>query len=191
MSVFLSTVNWGRLFSYNLTADSMWSAFSNVLYAAIDLFVSIRSIKKVRNSPARRYPSTVKRAAARKKCLWRKLCAKPDCSVTKSAYKMAAAKHKLMVRNYEIKKEQNLIASNNAGQFFNFVNRKLSSKSGIGALLAAISPDNTHTAPLLTTKVTTKRQCLLTHEKKHKTNLKQTDHGYEKNIKHTVSVTKI
>ena len=36
------------------------------------------------------------------------------------------------MRNYEIKKEQNLIASNNAGQYF--VNRKLSSKSGIGAL---------------------------------------------------------
>jgi len=39
-----------------------------------------------------------------------------------------------MVLNYEIKKERNLIASNNAGQFFNFVHKKLSSKSGIGAL---------------------------------------------------------
>ena len=39
-----------------------------------------------------------------------------------------------MVRNYETEKERNLIASNNTGQFFNFVNRKLSSKSGIGAL---------------------------------------------------------
>jgi len=38
------------------------------------------------------------------------------------------------MRNYEIKKEQNLIAAINAGQFFNFVNMKLSSKSGIGAL---------------------------------------------------------
>jgi len=39
-----------------------------------------------------------------------------------------------MVRNYKIKKERNLIATNNTSQFFNFVNRKLSLKSGIGAL---------------------------------------------------------
>ena len=134
MSVYLSTINWDRLFSYNLTVYSMWSAFSDVSYTAIDLFVPTRAIKKVRNPRARHYPAAVKRAADWKRCLWRKLRAKPDCPVTKSAYKMAAAKHRLMVRNYEIKKERNLIASNNTGQFFNFVNRKLSSKSGIGAL---------------------------------------------------------
>ena len=134
MSAYFSTINWDRLFSYNLTVDSMWSAFSDVLYTAINLFVPIRSIKKVKNPRARHYPTTVKRAAARKKCLWRKLRAKPDCSVTKTAYKLAADKYRLMVRNYEIKKERNLIASNNTGQFFNFVNRKLSSKSGIGAI---------------------------------------------------------
>jgi len=69
MSVYLSTINWDRLFSYNLTVDSMWSAFSDVLYTAIDLFVPTKAIKKVRNPRARHYPATVKRAAARKKCL--------------------------------------------------------------------------------------------------------------------------
>ena len=38
MSVYLSTIDWDKLFSYNLTVDSMWYAFSNVLYTAIDLF---------------------------------------------------------------------------------------------------------------------------------------------------------
>ena len=91
MSAYFSMINWDRLFSYNLTVDSVWSAFSDVLYTALDLFVPIRSIKKVKNPRARHYPTTVERAAARKKCLWRKLRAKPDCSVTKSAYKLAAA----------------------------------------------------------------------------------------------------
>jgi len=73
MSAYLSTINWDRLFSYNLTVDSMWSAFSDVLYTAIDLFVPTRAIKKVRNPRARQYPGAV----ARKKYLWRKLRAKP------------------------------------------------------------------------------------------------------------------
>jgi len=36
-SFYLSTITWDRLFSYNLSVDSMWSAFSDVLYTAIDL----------------------------------------------------------------------------------------------------------------------------------------------------------
>ena len=58
----------------------------------------------------------------------------PDCIEIKTAYKTDAAKYKILVRNYEIKKERRVITANNSSSFYNFINRKLSCKSGIGAL---------------------------------------------------------
>jgi len=40
-----------------------------------------------------------------------------------------------LIHKYEIKREQKVINNNNAGCFFRFVNRKLSCKSGLGALI--------------------------------------------------------
>jgi len=38
-----------------------------------------------------------------------------------------------LIRNYKIKKEQQVIRANNTGDFYKFVNRRLSCKRGIGA----------------------------------------------------------
>ena len=40
----------------------------------------------------------------------------------------------MLIRNYVIKKERLMIKANNTGDFYKFVNRRLSCKSGIGAL---------------------------------------------------------
>ena len=40
----------------------------------------------------------------------------------------------LLIRNYELKREQKVIESNNTGSFFNFVNKKLTCKKGVGVL---------------------------------------------------------
>ena len=39
-----------------------------------------------------------------------------------------------MVRNYEIRKENDIIKSNNVGKFYRFVNSRLANKKGIGVL---------------------------------------------------------
>jgi len=54
-------------------------------------------------------------------------------SVTKD-YKLDVAKCRVLIRNYQIKKERQVIAANNAGAFYKFSNKRLSCKSGVGAL---------------------------------------------------------
>jgi len=43
-------------------------------------------------------------------------------------------KYRLLVRRYEIKKEQKIIESYNTGDFYKFINKKLSCNVGVGAL---------------------------------------------------------
>jgi len=73
---YLSSYNWSKLFTVNLTANSMWSAFYNVLLNAIDAFVPSRisTTKKT----VKRYPKKARKVLARKRCLWRKLRINPN-----------------------------------------------------------------------------------------------------------------
>ena len=104
---------------------------------AVEQFIPVKFT--VQNSTGtkkqiKHYSCSIKKALARKKCLWRQMRTDPECIETKTAYKIAAAKYKILVRNYEIKKERRVITANDKGSFYNFINRKLLCKSGIGAL---------------------------------------------------------
>ena len=102
---------------------------------AIEQFVPVKHIKRVsKRLNVKHYPRSIRDALTRKKCLWRRLRADPNCASVKIAYKSAAAKCRDLVRKYEIKQEQRVITSNNTGNFYRFINRKLSCKSGVGAL---------------------------------------------------------
>jgi len=54
--------------------------------------------------------------------------------ILKATYIAAQYKWKQSIRNYEIKREQKIIDSNNIGSFYSFVSMKLSCKKGVGAL---------------------------------------------------------
>jgi len=49
-------------------------------------------------------------------------------------YRIASNRCQLLIRNYELKREQKVIESNNAGSFFNFVNKNLTCKKGVDVL---------------------------------------------------------
>ena len=135
MCSYLLAINWDHLFSVNFTAESIWSAFCDIMNTAVEQFVPVKYTKQVsKKVNVKRYPRSIKEALARKKCLWQKLRSDRDCISLKNAYKSAASKCKEMIRKYEIKQEQRVITSNNTGDFYRFINRKLSCKSGIGAL---------------------------------------------------------
>ena len=80
------------------------------------------------------YPRSIREALTRKKCLWRRLRDDPNCASVKIAYKSAAAKCRDLIRKSEIKQGQQVITSNNTCNLYKFINRKLSCKSGVGAL---------------------------------------------------------
>ena len=71
---------------------------------------------------------------ARKHCLWRRLKADPNRSTLRDQYSKAESRCRLLVRNYEIRKENDVIKSNNLGKFYRFVNGRLANKCGIGIL---------------------------------------------------------
>ena len=134
MSRYLSMIDWDSLFTVNFTADSIWNAFCNTLNDAIDMFVPVKNMRKTGKRKVKHYPNSIKRALTRKKCLWRKHRNNPENSAARTNYKLAASKCKMLIRNYEIKKERKVIEANNTGDFYKFVNRRLSCRSGVGAL---------------------------------------------------------
>jgi hypothetical protein len=114
---YLNSTNWTRLFCANLTVDSIWQAFLNVLLE-------------------RYCPKLVRKAIARKRCLWRKHKKEPANIKTAEAYRKAERVCAELLNQYEIQQEQRCLRSNNIDSFYKFVNSRLSCKSGVGAIRA-------------------------------------------------------
>ena len=133
ISQYLLDIDWLYLLSVNLTTESLWSAFSDILNDAISIFVPIKCNGKPKRK-TKYYPNSIKRAFARKLCLWRKHRADKHNNSIFQAYKLSELRCKQLVRKYEIKKEMHVISEDNVGTFYKFVNKKLTCKSGISAL---------------------------------------------------------
>ena len=135
MSNYIAGIDWLQVLTTELTADSSWTAFSDVLQTGIDLFVPFKYVSSSSSVKCKRwYPAAIKHAVARKRCLWRKHRESPDDVNLLAAYRRVDEKYRQLVRQHEIKREQRVIESDNAGSFFRFVNGKLSCRRGLGAL---------------------------------------------------------
>ena len=134
MSQYFLDVDWLRLMSENLTPDTLWSAFCEVLNNAIEQFVPIQHVRNTHCSVIKHYPHNIKSAIARKRCLWRQLRNDRHNNVLRHTYKQAGAKCRLLIYKYELKKERKIVQDNNTGSFYKFINEKLSCKRGVGAL---------------------------------------------------------
>jgi len=134
MSDYIGAMDWFALLSVNLTPDSLWAAFTDVLQKAVDLYVPVKYVSSYANVKCKRwYPAELRRAIIRKRCLWRHRKANPHNASADAAYRDAERECRQLLRAYEIKREQKIIDGNNVGGFFSFVNRKLSCKRGLGA----------------------------------------------------------
>jgi hypothetical protein len=133
ISQYLLDIDWLYMLSVNLTTESLWSAFSDVLNNAINIFVPIKCNAKPKHN-IKYYPNSIKHAFARKLCLWRRHRADRHNNNILQAYKLSEMRCKQLVQKYETKKERHVISDNNVGAFYKFVNKKLTCKSGIGAL---------------------------------------------------------
>ena len=137
MSNYLSQVNWLQMLTVNLEPNALWKAFRDILYDAIDRYVPSRPERCMQTRVKSHYPPKIKRAIARKSCLWRKLKSDPSNDKLAASYKNAESRSRALLSNYELKLENDVINSNNIGSFYNFINKRLTRKSGIGALSIA------------------------------------------------------
>lgn len=139
MAQYIAAIDWYGLLEINLTADSIWKAFTEIIQVAIDNNVPVKS--HMPNSQQRkcktRYPPNIRRAISKKRRLWRKR-RESGTAVTSEAYCNATEKCRQLIRDFEIKKERDIIEANNAGAFFKFVNRRLSCRKGVSALRDAV-----------------------------------------------------
>ena len=136
MCSYLALYNWDDLFTYCLTADSLWNAFRRVLDDALDIFVPCILVNDSHcYTPHRsKYPSYIRKMTGRKQCLWRYLKRFPENQVLRAQYRKICAECKLAIRQFELYKEQKVIDAGNSGQFFKHVNKKLGRAQGIGIL---------------------------------------------------------
>ena len=135
MSAYLSHYNWGNLFAYNLTADSLWRAFCEVLDGAIEKFVPYTLVSRSPKQVAKKkYPGYIRELISRKRCLWRHCKRDPNNHVYATSYKKVAVECKAAIVEYERQQEKQVIDAGNSGRFFKYVNQKLGRSHRIGVL---------------------------------------------------------
>ncbi len=134
MSEHLSAVNWQELFTYNLTPDTIWSAFCQRLDDAIELFVPSVELRQRKKANIRRYPRHIRRLLEHKTVLWRAYKANRSDGLAKAKYVQTTSECKEAIKKHEAYLENKVIDSGNTGAFYKHVNRKLSHRSNIGSL---------------------------------------------------------
>ena len=124
MANFLRTVDWHGMVSCNLTADTLWAAFSALLQDAMDRFVPVRKLTAPsRQNKNRQYPTAIRKAISRKRCLWRKHRQDPTNTVVSEAYRAAHRECRKLMNDYEVKAEEKVINANNLGSFYRFTHQ--------------------------------------------------------------------
>jgi len=124
--------NWPGIYTAYDDGDQRWSAFSTTVNDAILRFAPT-SIKRVRKAAAHSYPQHIQRLTSKKALLWKKAQLFKTQELNK-AYRESANAVRKAIYAHTCQIENNLIDSNNLGSFYQYVNKKLSSRCGTGCL---------------------------------------------------------
>ena len=130
---FLDTLDWHSVFGFSFDADAMWTSFKTIIWPVIDAHVPLKVIPHNRKYKPRNYPINIRRLLVRKAAVWRQLkTAKSPALYSKYAH--LANECKLAITNFDSRKEIKLLAANNLGAFYKFVNNKTRSHSSVPPL---------------------------------------------------------
>lgn len=122
---FLATVNWTYEFSFVFSLEEYWNVFVQFMYRAMQLYVPVRKHSYSSKPGVKKYPKYLKRMFTRKLKLWQKWISSRDV-LDKRKYENYAVKCKNAIRMYNAEYESTLVNCNNLGQFYRYVNAKLS-----------------------------------------------------------------
>ena len=97
---------------------------NTVLQDAMQMFVPAKIIQRQTSKRyKRRYPNCIRKALARKRCLWRKHRQDPQNQRVYDAYRSMHKECRDLIADYEIKAEKRVINSNDVGAFYRFVKK--------------------------------------------------------------------
>lgn len=132
MNLYLSHVDFDSLFNSYCSTDDVFTAFYNVLYDCISLYVPVRRIR-LNKKPAGRYPHHIKRLVRKKTAAWRQYRTRRTLNA-RTRYNKAAAICRRETRAFIASSEQRLLDNGNLGAFYRYANKKFCTKSAIGPL---------------------------------------------------------
>ena len=130
----LASIDWNNLFGFNFDANSLQERLKSIVWPIISLHIPVKIVPHHNKHKFWWYPKDIRRLLSRKAAIWRTLKRTRDPSL-KHKYIKIANDCKLAIFNYDKLKEERILQATNLGPFFKFVNRELSSKSGIAPLL--------------------------------------------------------
>jgi len=121
---------------YNPSALSLWSSFISVLRIAIDLYVPrFKCITKDPNTKRKLYPKHLRKLRAQKCRIWRQLKCNTTDVLIRTHYLECVHEWRIQTHESEKQAELRVIKSSNLGTFYKYVNKRISYRSGIGALI--------------------------------------------------------
>jgi hypothetical protein len=129
---YLCNINWSDVYSVDDDGDQRCSAFSSTLNNATSQFAPT-SIKHVRKSAVHSYPHHIRKLISKKAFLWKKAKTFKTKQLHKS-YRECASAVRRAIYAHTCQIEAKLIDSSNIGSFYRYVNKKLSSRCGVGCL---------------------------------------------------------
>jgi len=126
---YLSQVDWQSIMSHNLTPDSLWSSYCNILQSVIDLYLPVCSVNpQPLNSftakNRKRYPRSIKQAMSKKRCLWHLHRQQPNDSSLYDQYRNTQTECRQLISDFEARRETTVVESNNLGRFCRLINKR-------------------------------------------------------------------
>ena len=134
---YLASIDWHVEFGFHFDADSIWTEFKSIVWPVIEMHVPKKYVSHKLKYRTRQYPTTIRILSSRKAAIWRKLWNSYSTEL-KNTYARIARECKTAILNFDIIRENKILDANNIGAFYKFVNKKLSSESGIAPLYDAL-----------------------------------------------------
>jgi len=135
--MYLNTVDWSNVICLNPCAEQMWDAFITILWNAIDMFVPSRNVRVNNNigHASRALPRKLRKCMADKRKIWSQLKSCPNDLQLRGKYRELVCYWRKLVRERDMCEEERIIKADSLGQFYRFINKRISNKSSIGAIV--------------------------------------------------------
>ena len=133
LNAHLAQIDWSNLFSYHFTSDDLWNQFKSIIWPIIDIYVPTKFIPHNNKFKVKQYPKHIKKLLTRKAAIWRTFKTHKSQEL-KTKYTDIANRCKLEILKYDREKEERILKANNLGTFYKYVNKKISSKTGVAPL---------------------------------------------------------
>ena len=121
------------IFGFNFDANSIWDQFKSLLLLVIDMYVPVKYVLHNSKHNIRRYSNHIRKLLTRKRAIWRALKSKKTPEL-RTRYNHVSNQCRLEIINFDVSREQKILNANNLGSFYRYVNKRLSSTTGIAPL---------------------------------------------------------